>query len=130
MSKDFAKIEDLLERIASALERRSPHPEAGAALAPAGADGFVWEAEEARLMPVSQGAALPLALLKGIDNSRDTLYENTRRFAAGLPANTALLWAARGMATSSLVTAVHAEANRQKPLAGRLAHLEIPPEDS
>jgi predicted AAA+ superfamily ATPase len=129
MSKDFAKIEDLLERIASALERRSPHPEAGAALAPAGADVFVWEAEEARLMPVSQVAALPLALLKGIDNSRDTLYENTRRFAAGLPANNALLWGARGMGKSSLVKAVHAEVNRQNKLAGRLALIEIHRED-
>jgi hypothetical protein len=39
---------------------------------------------------------------------RDTLLENTERFAKGLPANNALLWGARGMGKSSLVKAVHA----------------------
>jgi uncharacterized protein len=127
MSNDFVRIEEFLERIAAALERRSPRPESGAAMAEA-ADVFVWEAEEARLMPVAQVAALPLALLKGIENARDTLYENTRRFAAGLPANNALLWGARGMGKSSLVKAVHAEVNRQNP-RGRLALIEIHRED-
>ncbi|HYK80353.1 MAG TPA: ATP-binding protein [Micropepsaceae bacterium] len=127
MSKDFARIEELLERIAGALERRNPRAESGAAMAEA-ADVFVWEAEEARLMPVAQVAALPLALLKGIENARDTLYENTRRFAAGLPANNALLWGARGMGKSSLVKAVHAEVNRQNP-PGHLALIEIHRED-
>ena len=128
MSKDFARIEAFLERIAAALERRSPPTESGAEMAEAAADVFVWEAEDARLMPVAQVAALPLALLKGIDNARDTLYENTRRFAAGLPANNALLWGARGMGKSSLVKAVHAEVNRQNP-RGRLALIEIHRED-
>jgi uncharacterized protein len=129
MSKDFARIEDLLERIAAALERRSPRSEDGADMATGAADVFVWEAEEARLLPVAQAAALPLALLKGIDNSRDTLYENTRRFAAGLPANNALLWGARGMGKSSLVKAVHAEVNRDRAREGRLALIEIHRED-
>src|SRR5258706_738189 len=128
MSKEFARIEAFLERIAAALERRSPHPDAGADMAPPTADVFVWEAEDARLMPVAQVAALPLTLLKGIDGARDTLYENTRRFAAGLPANNALLWGARGMGKSSLVKAVHAEVNRQNP-RGQLALIEIHRED-
>ena len=42
---------------------------------------------------------------------RDILIDNTRRFAAGLPANNALLWGARGMGKSSLVKAVHAAIN-------------------
>jgi predicted AAA+ superfamily ATPase len=50
-----------------------------------------------------------LDLLVGIDRSRDTLLDNTRRFAAGFAANNALLWGARGMGKSSLVKAVHAE---------------------
>jgi predicted AAA+ superfamily ATPase len=128
MSKDFARIEAFLERIAAALERRNPHPDAGEDMARATAGVFVWEAEEARLMPVAQVAALPLSLLKGINGARDTLYENTRRFAAGLPANNALLWGARGMGKSSLVKAVHAEVNRQNP-RGRLALIEIHRED-
>src|SRR6195256_1148462 len=128
MSKESARIEAFLERIAAALERRSPRAGTGADMAPATADVFVWEAEDARLMPVAQVAALPLTLLKGIDGARDTLYENTRRFAAGLPANNALLWGARGMGKSSLVKAVHAEVNRQDP-RGRLALIEIHRED-
>jgi predicted AAA+ superfamily ATPase len=52
-----------------------------------------------------------MALLRGIDRVRDTLFDNTLRFAKGLPANNALLWGARGMGKSSLVKAVHAEIN-------------------
>ena len=52
-----------------------------------------------------------MALLKGIDRVRDTLVENTERFARGLPANNALLWGARGMGKSSLVKAAHAAVN-------------------
>ena len=54
---------------------------------------------------------MPLGLLKGIDHTATILLENTRRFAAGLPANNALLWGARGMGKSSLVKAAHAEAS-------------------
>ena len=52
-----------------------------------------------------------MALLRGIDRVRDTLLENTERFARGLPANNALLWGARGMGKSSLVKAIHAAIN-------------------
>ena len=63
-----------------------------------------------------------MSLLKGIDRVRDTLLENTDRFARGLPANNALLWGARGMGKSSLVKAVHAAVNaahRQRQKAMR-----------
>ena len=52
---------------------------------------------------------VPLSLLRGIDPMRNTLFENTLRFARGLPANNALLWGVRGMGKSSLVKAVHRE---------------------
>ena len=52
-----------------------------------------------------------IGLIRGIDRVRDILIDNTRRFAAGLPANNALLWGARGMGKSSLVKAVHAAIN-------------------
>jgi predicted AAA+ superfamily ATPase len=71
-------------------------------------DAFVWDAERGRLAPVRTVNRVPLALLMGIDRARDILYENTRRFANGLPANNALLWGARGMGKSSLIKAVHA----------------------
>src|SRR5258705_2277567 len=122
MNKDSSKVESLLERIAAALERRHAHGEE-AQFTLAATDAFVWEAERSHLVPVKDVAALPLSLLKGIDRARDVLSENTRRFAAGLPANNALLSGARGMGKSSLVKAVHAEIGRQK--AGALKLIEI-----
>jgi len=74
-------------------------------------------------------AALPLSLLKGIDQARDVLHQNTLRFAEGLPANNALLWGARGMGKSSLIKAVHGEVNKGRVQAKRLALIEIPRED-
>ncbi|MBC2836804.1 ATP-binding protein [Paragemmobacter straminiformis] len=73
-----------------------------------GAEAFVWHTAPDRLEPVARVARVDLSLLVGVNRSRDTLLENTRHFAAGLPANNALLWGARGMGKSSLVKAVHA----------------------
>jgi predicted AAA+ superfamily ATPase len=124
-SKGTSKGADaaLLKRIAAALERLAPG--AIAATAPASGDAFVWEPGQGGLLGVETVASVPLPLLKGIDASRDTLLENTRRFAAGLPANNALLWGARGMGKSSLVKAVHAEVNRGAKGKARLALIEI-----
>jgi predicted AAA+ superfamily ATPase len=117
----------LLKRIADALERLAPA--ALGASAPAKGEAFVWEPQHGGLVAVGRVAHLPLALLKGIDAARDALSENTRRFAAGLPANNALLWGARGMGKSSLVKAVHAEVNRAAKPAARLVLVEIHRED-
>ncbi len=94
-----------LTRIADALERISPPP-------PSVPDfkndsAFIWNATPAGLIPIVKVNRVNISLLQGVDNSRDTLIENTRRFARGLPANNALLWGARGMGKSSLVKAVH-----------------------
>ncbi|MCR9272705.1 MULTISPECIES: ATP-binding protein [Mameliella] len=106
MSGKKAKSTAALERIAAALERMSPAPQAEPEFD--GAEAFVWHVEPDRLVPVPQVNRIPLALLVGIDRSRDTLLENTRQFARGLPANNALLWGARGMGKSSIVKAIHA----------------------
>ena len=99
---------DVLERIATALERLTPQratlPDLG------GADAFVWH-PDGRLVPVARVNRVEMSLLKGIDRVRDVLVENTERFAKGLPANNALLWGARGMGKSSLVKAAHAGVN-------------------
>src|SRR5690606_11684947 len=58
---------DALSRIADALERLSPPPAAPTDLA--GADAFVWQAAERRLVPVPRVNRVDLALLKGIDRS-------------------------------------------------------------
>lgn len=84
-----------LSRIADALERMSPVP------APApdfdSADAFVWHTAPDRLVPVHQVSRVELALLVGVNRSRDTLLANTLQFAQGFAANNALLWGARGM---------------------------------
>ncbi|MFL5336374.1 MAG: ATP-binding protein [Geminicoccaceae bacterium] len=108
-----AQLSPLLERIAAALERMVPPPAARVDLA--AADAFVWEARGERLRPVPRVAGVPYDLLCGIERAAATLYENTRRFAEGLPANNALLWGARGMGKSSLVKAIHARLNEQLP---------------
>src|SRR5512135_980426 len=113
----------VLKRIAAALDRLAPG--AVGAGAPAAGDAFVWEPLQGGLVPVARIATIPLPLLKGIDASRDTLLENTRRFADGLPANNALLWGARGMGKSSLVKATHAEVNADRKGKARLALVEI-----
>jgi predicted AAA+ superfamily ATPase len=115
----------LLERIASALERLAPPSARAVALD--GADAFAWEARGERLRPVPRVAGVPFELLCGIERVSELLYENTRRFGHGLPANNALLWGARGMGKSSLVKAIHARINEQEP--GALALIEIHRED-
>ena len=117
----------LLERIATALERAAPP--AAPAFDPNAADAFLWGPER-RLTPVPQVARVEIGLLTGIDRARDTLIENTERFARGLPANNALLWGARGMGKSSLVKAAHAEINARRPAGARPMKLvEIHRED-
>jgi predicted AAA+ superfamily ATPase len=121
----------LLARIARALERMAPSA-IGTDL-PDG-DAFVWEPAQTNgegrgLIAVAHVAHVDLALLKGIENQRDTLLANTQRFAQGLPANNALLWGARGMGKSSLVKAVHEEINHTRKGKDRLVLIEIHRED-
>jgi len=99
-------VTDPLDRIAAALERLAPAPMPAPDFT---AEAFVWHTSPDRLEPVAHVSRVDLALLVGVNRSRDTLMENTRHFAAGLPANNALLWGARGMGKSSLVKAVHAQ---------------------
>ncbi|MDC1380590.1 ATP-binding protein [Octadecabacter sp.] len=98
--------DDVLGRIADALERLAPAP---AATPDFTASAFVWDADPDHLVPVDTVNRVDLSLLVGINRSRDTLLANTVQFARGLPANNALLWGARGMGKSSLVKAIHGD---------------------
>ena len=118
-------LQQILERIAGALERLSPP-------APPPfdfdqADAYLWRAETRVLLPVAVVSRVDLSLLVGIDRQVATLLENTRRFTRGLPANNALLWGARGMGKSSLVKAIHATVNAET--GGGLALVEIQRDD-
>jgi uncharacterized protein len=114
-----------LDRIATALEQLVPT----AIDAPdfSAADAFLWQSSPAKLVPVPKVARVDIELLKGINRLKDTLAENTERFANGLPANNALLWGARGMGKSSLVKAIHGALNAKRP--GSLILIEIHRED-
>jgi predicted AAA+ superfamily ATPase len=115
----------LLLRLVTAVERLAP-PSLPAVDLDA-ADAFAWEAQAHELRPVPTVAHVPLPLLVGIDRVRDILLDNTRRFAAGRPANNALLWGARGMGKSSLIKAIHGQIDAERP--GSLALIEIHRED-
>jgi len=119
----------VLRAIADALDRLAPRPPKSPDLG--GGDAFVWHADGERLEPVLQVNRVDLALLRGVDRARDILLDNTRRFAAALPANNALLWGARGTGKSSLVKAVHATVNQENEAAGKpaIALVEIHRED-
>ena len=106
-------LEPLIRRVAEALERLAPTPTPAADLTKA--DAFVWHTEGDRLEPIHKINRVDLPLLKGIERQRDTLLDNTRRFAKGLPANNALLWGARGTGKSSLVKAVHGTVVAEMP---------------
>lgn len=118
-------LTELVSRIALALERLAPPPRSAVNLK--GCDAFIWHAAGSRLEPVRAVNRVDIGLLKGIDQVRDILMANTKRFARGLPANNALLWGARGMGKSSLVKAVHAEVT--KTVKGSLKLVEIHRED-
>ena len=102
-----------LERIAAVLERISPPPSAPPSWAEASV--WMWSTDPDHLVPITSVARVDMSLLVGIDDKRDTLMDNTRRFAGGLPANNALLSGARGMGKSSLVKAAHAVAVADTP---------------
>jgi predicted AAA+ superfamily ATPase len=120
-----AKLLETLGRIASALERLAPPPPSRPDLT--AADAFVWHAVPGKLVPVPEVSRVELGMLHGIERQKRLVLDNTMRFAAGLPANNAMLWGARGMGKSSLVKAAHATVNAAH--AGRLALVEIHRED-
>jgi len=128
LHSDDTALSDQLERIASALERLAPPaaPKIDFEIA----EAFIWQSAPEGFLPVPKVNRVPLALLKGLEDTRDELHANTERFAKGLPANNALLWGARGMGKSSLVKAIHAEvaAKTKKPKSS-LKLVEIHRED-
>jgi len=102
--------QDILARIADALERMAPErAEAADWLAfPA----YVWTGKGAR--GIAQLVAPRLELLRGIDQQKARVTENVARLAQGHAAHDMLLWGARGMGKSALL--------RASVLAAQTAH--------
>ncbi len=120
-----AGLLERLGRIAEALERLAPPPPPMPDLT--AADAFVWHPEGRDLRPVARISRVDIDLLQGVERQKTLILENTTRFAAGFPANNAMLWGARGMGKSSLVKAAHARVNADRP--GSLVLIEIHRED-
>jgi len=91
-----------LTRIAAALERLAP----ASAPAPdfAAARLFRHDRRSGAFLPAAD-FALPLDMLMGVERQKARFMANLDRFAAGLAANHALLWGARGTGKSSLAKA-------------------------
>ncbi|MEL7028420.1 MAG: ATP-binding protein [Pseudomonadota bacterium] len=106
-------IRAALNRIVDVLERIAPPRDA--ALDLSGAAAFVWEASEGRLRPVNRISGPALDLLTGVEAQKPVLLQNTERFAAGAPANNALLWGARGTGKSALVKAIFRDVDASHP---------------
>jgi len=115
-------IKSIIQRVADALDRLSPPAKPTTSLD--NANAFLWNADRLELIPVSKVNRLELSLLIGIEQARDILLKNTRQFAAGYPANNALLWGARGMGKSSLVKAVHGKISSENKVPPVLIELQ------
>lgn len=109
LSGEIARLVAAVDRLADASGAAGGAADAEAILRESAATAFVYDAENHALTPVAHVAAPPIALLMGIDRAKAALLENSQRFAAGVSANNALLWGARGMGKSTLVKAVHGE---------------------
>ncbi len=102
-NQDQALI-DAINRLADAV---SGNLEKAPAALEDSATAFVYDAESKSLRAVDHVAAPDIGLLMGIDRAKNTLLENTKRFANGFSANNALLWGARGMGKSTVIKAIH-----------------------
>ncbi len=122
-----SSLSPILERIAQAMERLSPTPPAVETFE--NAEAYIWLGADSSFQAVHNVNRVPLKLLQAIDDKIKTLLENTRHFAAGLPANNALLWGARGMGKSSLVKAIHAQIASEQKDEPALKLIEIHRED-
>ncbi len=111
-------IEELLARIAMALDRIAPPPPAAAD--PLAHPAYLWRGGV--LQPARAFAPLPLDLLEGVDAQKNAVLDNLRRLAAGLPAHDVLLWGARGTGKSALVKAALGQVQAE---GGAIALVEV-----
>jgi uncharacterized protein len=96
--------DDILRRIADALERLAPPRAEPADLTAHPA--YHWDGHS--LAAIASFTPLPASLIVGVDRQKEAVVENSRRHAQGHAAHDVLLWGARGMGKSALVKSVAA----------------------
>ncbi|HAZ61527.1 MAG TPA: AAA family ATPase [Gammaproteobacteria bacterium] len=97
---------DRLERVLGRIESLLPEPEPQIDWAETAAARWQANARGGHLAAVAVHSPPAIDDLLGVDRPKAALLANTRQFAAGLPANHALLWGPRGTGKSTLVRAV------------------------
>lgn len=114
--------EDLLNRIAQALERLAPvpAPQTDWLAFPA----YVWDGKSAR--GIDRLDAPALDLMQGIDKQKTAVVENVARLSRGAAAHDMLLWGSRGMGKSALLRAATLAA--QTALPGSIALVQASPD--
>jgi predicted AAA+ superfamily ATPase len=110
--------DELLARIASALERIAPPPPESAD--PLAHPAYVWR--DGALQAARDFAPMPLDLLEGMEAQKEAVLGNMRRLAEGLPAHDVLLWGARGTGKSALVKSAVGAVQEE---GGALALVEV-----
>ena len=115
----MSEREELLARIADALERLAPaNPGETDWLA---APAYVWSDRSVR--PITRIEAPGLDLLRGIDLQKARVTENVLRLARGHAAHDMLLWGARGMGKSALLRSAVIAAQLEHP--GKIALVQV-----
>ena len=112
----------LLERIALALEQLAPAPRAAADWLAAPA--YVWDGASARAVDRLEAPAL--ALLRGVDQQKQSVVGNVARHAAGHAAHDMLLWGSRGMGKSALIRSAVCDAQARN--AAAIALVQVAPD--
>ncbi len=117
ISKFFVRAESLVERLEKLLPAEAAPTDWDASIA------FRWRSKQGHghLAPVSHVHRIALRDLKGIDQQKQLVEQNTRQFVEGYPANNVLLTGARGTGKSSLVKAL---LNKYAPKGLRLIEVE------
>ncbi|OPZ76842.1 MAG: hypothetical protein BWY78_01244 [Alphaproteobacteria bacterium ADurb.Bin438] len=113
-----------LKRIADALDRLAPFDKVCDFYK---SDAFCFDKESLNFIAINSFDYVPFECLVGIDNQKETMYQNTLRFLDGNRFNNALLWGARGSGKSSLIKAVVMKINGENK--NKLCLIEVKKQD-
>ena len=74
---------------------------------------FIWNSENKSFKTIKKIQTTNLDLIVSLNNQKETLLSNTKKFASGNVTNNALLWGVRGNGKSTLIKAVFSELSKE-----------------